>query len=85
MSRYLVYIAHSFNGIGASNTDGISLIFSHKGHWGSHWTARTPTERWRPTTSLYGTDINIVWTGSEEANNYFYMMDRMGSEVNGQA
>ncbi len=44
-----------------------------------------PTERWRPTTSLYGTDINIVWTGSEEANNYFYMMDRMGSEVNGQA
>ncbi len=34
---------------------------------------------------LHETDTNVAWTGSEEANDYFYMMDRTGSEVKGQA
>ena len=35
-----------------------------KGHWGSHWTARTPTERWRSNTRLYGTDIKLRGRGA---------------------
>ncbi len=35
-------------------------------------------------TSLYGTDTNVAWTGSKEANDY-YTMDGTGSEVKGQA
>ncbi len=37
--------------------------------------------------SLDGTASSVAWTESEEANdfNYFYMMDRTGSEVKGQA
>ncbi len=82
MSRYLVYIVHSFNGIEAGN---IFLIFYHYS-WGFHWKARTPTDRWR-STSLYGTDIKRCVDGSEEANDIynFYTMDGTGSEVKGQA
>ncbi len=83
MPRHLVYLWHSFNGIEASNIVAIFSTFYHT--WGSHWKARTPTERWRPYRVSTGLTSSVAWTGSEEANDYFYVMDRTGSEVKGQA
>ena len=55
--------------------------------WGFHWKARTPTDTWRPYRVSTGLTSSVAWTGSEEANDfdYFYTMDRTGSEVKGQA
>ncbi len=55
MPRHLINLCHSFDGIEASNIDIANFsTFYHT--WGSHWKARTPTDRWR-SLSLDGTDI----------------------------
>ncbi len=49
----------------------------------------TGRRRRRPTGGdrrvSVGLTSNVVWTGSEEANDTYYMMDGTGSEVKGQA
>ncbi len=61
------------------------LLYSYTIIWGSYRRAQ-PSDRWR-SPSLDRTATSVAWTGCEEANdwNYFYMMDRTGSEVKGQA
>ncbi len=83
MSRHLANLCHSFYGIEAIN---IVIFYPYIIAWGSDWRTRIVFNGWN-SRGFYRTATSVAWTGREEANDLdnFYVMDRTGSEVTGQA